>query len=147
MLDMKSAVCWVIIMRWHWIKSRQTSCGSQCLELKVHTSTHSKTSQFFYLEEYRNNLGGNDGVCYLYTQGNDIGKSGEWFDRVDSLQSRINHFGECVNIMQLWSGPPNQWFLCPWPRAACIKTTQKITLKECTWTKTTPKKQGSFFST
>jgi hypothetical protein len=86
-------------------------------------------------------------VCYLYTQGNDIGKSGEWFDRVDSLQSRINHFGECVNIMQLWSGPPNQWFLCPWPRAACIKTTQKITLKECTWTKTTPKKQGSFFST
>lgn len=60
---------------------------------------------------------------YLYTEGNYISEARKWFCRVDSLQSRVHHFGQRINVVELGSGPSHQWLFGSGP---CTAKTQHI---------------------
>lgn len=73
-----------------------------------------------------------DWSSYLDTQSNNIGKTGEGFGGVKTLECRINHLVQGVNVMQLGSSPPDKWLLWSGPRTVMMLwNNSQVTRNHC----------------
>jgi hypothetical protein len=76
------------------------------------TST-SLTCLLYFLDEqvFREREGGGS---HLNTEGNNISKSWKWLGRVQPTQGWVNHFSQCVDVMELWGGPSYKALFGSW---------------------------------